>query len=756
MPNFPVQGLDAAWSYALNEAVAHRMVFGRDVVFTLGPYASAYTWMYHPGTDHLMLVADTLIGLAVAMGALSLVTKDRLAYLLPLPLAMCLVGRNASSPFYGRDALFLILPLLFLMVCVRVTLPATHRWKLIENGQVVVSLAIMMLALSLIPFVKGTFAAMSASIGGLGWFLLLRARLRLALALGGLFVAGLAGFWLAAHQPLWALSGFFLAQVPIISGYNDAMSAMGVPAEMILYGISASLILLAGGLSFARGAGLPGKIMCIGLALPLFLVFKAAFIRFQTIIAADFVLLAAFLLATSLPRWGAVIIIATNIAVWLPTAQHYDNLIVSLEKSPFGQLFEGVRVRLGLGQGLRQEFETARAKIRQDNPLPRIDGSADIYPFDQDILLASGLKWSPRPIMQSYSAYEPELANINANHLLGSFAPRHIFFDVCSIDNRLATLEDGKTWPFLLTRYHVVDRAGRFLILDRNQEIGNGPNTQNISVSRQRIGRQFNVPDMDELVWAEIDVKPTFLGQIFAVLFRPPQLRMLFRYKDGHTEGFRYLAAAGRSGFIISPVIHDTCDFAALLTKGREQYLSGMRPTSVEITGDPGTHLFWKGTFEVQLRRIEVPVQVGAEKFVYDQVVNDSWLSDLTVNRKIVGSGECAIDAINRKPVTAQPVELKGRLLVQGWAVFSAQRGVAGDEIFVTLAGDDDNPIRAVRARIFPRPDVNAYFKHPEMGPVGFEASLDPTALKGMSKLEIYVKLRDQFVSCPWVVKISD
>lgn len=84
-------------------------------------------------------------------------------------------------------------------------------------------------------------------------------------------------------------------------------------------------------------------------------------------------------------------------------------------------------------------------------------------------------------------------------------------------------------------------------------------------------------------------------------------------------ETFRYVAAMGRSGFIISPVIHDTIDFAALLTKGREQYFSGAWPKSVEIAGDAGSPLFWKRTFQVCLRRLQLPVQPEAEKFVFDQ-----------------------------------------------------------------------------------------------------------------------------------------
>lgn len=117
-------------------------------------------------------------------------------------------------------------------------------------------------------------------------------------------------------------------------------------------------------------------------------------------------------------------------------------------------------------------------------------------------------------------------------------------------------MEDAESWLLLLAWYHAVDRAGRLLLLDRNQEAGDPLKMQDISVSTQRVGEQFNFPDITEPVWAEIDVKPTFLGQIFAIFFKLPQLHIVFRYKDGQTETFRYMAAMGRSGFIISPVIH--------------------------------------------------------------------------------------------------------------------------------------------------------------------------------------------------------
>ena len=130
-------------------------------------------------------------------------------------------------------------------------------------------------------------------------------------------------------------------------------------------------------------------------------------------------------------------------------------------------------------------------------------------------------------------------------------------------------------------------------------------------------------------------------------------------------------------------------------------------------------------TFEVRLRRIELPAQPEAERFIYDE-----WLYDFPINRKTASFAECSIDAINRKPVTVQPIDPKGHLLVQGWAVVSGENGMAAEEVFVTIMGEDGS-FRVARAQIVPRSDVNAYFKHPEMGAAGVQALLDTSDLRG-------------------------
>jgi hypothetical protein len=46
IPNIPPPYQDSPWAYSLNRAVAQRLIFGREIIFTLGPYWPARQILY--------------------------------------------------------------------------------------------------------------------------------------------------------------------------------------------------------------------------------------------------------------------------------------------------------------------------------------------------------------------------------------------------------------------------------------------------------------------------------------------------------------------------------------------------------------------------------------------------------------------------------------------------------------------------------------------------------------------------------------
>ena len=90
-------------------------------------------------------------------------------------------------------------------------------------------------------------------------------------------------------------------------------------------------------------------------------------------------------------------------------------------------------------------------------------GTVDLYPTDAAILVAHDVAYRPRPVFQSYVACSATLAAMNADYLRSPRAPDNILFDIQPLSwwsvwhdrGRFPTLDDGLSWPELLTRYDI-------------------------------------------------------------------------------------------------------------------------------------------------------------------------------------------------------------------------------------------------------------------------------------------------------------
>ena len=72
---------------------------------------------------------------------------------------------------------------------------------------------------------------------------------------------------------------------------------------------------------------------------------------------------------------------------------------------------------------LRTRYEAFLADIRASTPVPPMEGTVDHYPGDGIALQAWKLNYRPRPVMHSYAAYTPELAELNAAYLRSERCP---------------------------------------------------------------------------------------------------------------------------------------------------------------------------------------------------------------------------------------------------------------------------------------------------------------------------------------------
>jgi hypothetical protein len=582
-PVFPVFKLDSSWAYAMNEAVFKNMVFGRDVIFTCGPLASVYTHMYHPATDSSMLGVGIFLAATLFAGCLVLCRGSYLILLLPLIISQ--MGPLIVGQLGPYDPLFFILPFVLLLVVTQGTIGETKIsafiWSLIF---------FIFTAVALLPLIKASFSVLVVVCGGLAIVLIARRSIAAAalLAIWGILAIAIA--WCFMGQPLSELSRYFLTQRPIISGYGEAMWTPGPVIQVVAYLVCALVVWVA----FIVGASARlGKLtisLAFGLAVVLFVGFKEGFVRHDAshaLVAGWTLLLSSFvLLLTFRSRLFAVTMIV-GIGGWATINSAYMDIDPVSAVSRFTRIvslsWEGLLIRVSNPAYFPKRFENARAEIRRELPLPVTNGIVDLYPFDLSAVFAAGQKWSPRPVIQSYSAYTPYLAELNRAHLEGDGAPDRIYFSVLPLDGRYPSLDDGASWPELIARYRLTQYLDEYAVMEKRPRpiaVDVGPVLLD---ERASLGEQVLLPKPNAPIWAKIDVGPTLIGRVVSALYKLPPLYLVVKFVDGSTEQSRFIPGEARAGFLLSPTVRNAMDFTTLLSARREEFFKDRVPISIEI-----------------------------------------------------------------------------------------------------------------------------------------------------------------------------
>jgi hypothetical protein len=251
---------------------------------------------------------------------------------------------------------------------------------------------------------------------------------------------------------------------------------------------------------------------------------------------------------------------------------------------------------------LAVRYRQALEDIRNDYPLPVLKGAGDVYSYEQSVLLASGNAWDPRPVFQSYSAYTPELAMVNEQHLRGLGAPDWALIDLESIEGRLPSLDDGASWPALFDNYAFISYDSHYVLMQRRQAVQQESRFEEIVRETCETGKTVAIPETNGLLFAAIDLKPTLLGRLLTVAFNPPQLHIVLHLSNGQTKRYRVVAGMMSTGFLLSPFVSDTKAFASL-ADGMNSPESGESVDSISIEPSYGHSLFWSGTYGLTLKK---------------------------------------------------------------------------------------------------------------------------------------------------------
>jgi hypothetical protein len=573
--------LDPSWVFGMNVAASQHLVFGSDLLFTYGPYASIFTRTYHPFTDPLALWGSIYLAFTYAVALIFITRKSSILWLLVSIAAFSFIKQYT-------DVLLSTYALIMGVLCYQIISISTDSKK--ASVGLLVLTFVLFIPFGLYPLVKGSvyvlcFTVALLSVGLLAYF----KKWYLALSIPISIIVSLIFFWSIAGQSIADLPSYFGSLGIIISGYSDAMSITGNKYEIFAYLASSLFLVLM--LFKKRGLNIGSFYLVLIFSLFLFISFKGGFIRHDghAVYGVAALYFAAVLFFVVFPSYPAMMTLMLACLTFIYIDSHYDNALYLRRLAPVSETYHwgiyGVKKRLFDSTQFLVEYDRAVDIIKKEARFPELSGTVDTYPVDQSRIIASGYNWVPRPVFQSYAAYNPQLAKINHDHILSAKAPDNIIFRVFTIDNRYPSLDDGLSWPTILANYHLTDSQGEFLFLKKNQEKNNPAILCEIGSGVYSMGQTIAVPinpdSHQDLSYVEIDIKPTVLGRVMNVLFKTSEMRILVQLNNGQSRDYRITPSMAKSGFILSPLIENTNDFKKLIPKENRSTLNLVRSFSI-------------------------------------------------------------------------------------------------------------------------------------------------------------------------------
>jgi hypothetical protein len=583
-----VGDLDYAWGQVLHWAFATHRQFGTEVVFTYGPWGFLACG-YNPKTFWVLETAW------VCLSAVFLAASWRLARNFSsnrLMAGLWLVGFAAASSIPVKNDFNVVPAAWGLLLLGLHFLSDGSRTTLIQ-----ILLAVTLGWIGLAKF-SGLIEG-AVVIGAITADNIFRQR-RIPWTAAA-WVAALLFFWLAAGQHLSSLGPFLLNSWRVAAGYTEAMMLPETaPGNMAGYLILAVLLSILVGKTVWSRCGRFAMLPMAAVAAILFVAFKMGFVRngwehectsAMTLVLVSLVCLAATrrvhfkMVCPSMWLLAATLMFAFSaFGNWTPAKGLGRQFIHSLSPT---ELFAPV-ASICTGS-LKNEYRQNAARKREKfpAPFPPSQGGTDLYSYEQTLVFAEGLSYAPRPVFQSYSAYTPELARMNAEHLRAAKAATNILFAIQPIDQRFPALEDGYSWLELLARYDLKnsgDAPAKFLWLtraDTPRQFGLEP-LNNVAA---RMGEKVSLPARDhKLIWVEIAIHKSLAGNLVSWLYKPPPLMLEVTLKDHSRRSYRLVPGMAADGFLLSPVIADNESFAALATReGTAPGLANMEVEAIKV-----------------------------------------------------------------------------------------------------------------------------------------------------------------------------
>jgi len=588
VPNLHPSGMDESWNAVLAYGFEKGWHFGKDLIFTYGPWG----WLENPeitrGTLWLKILWEVLFNVLLTTAIIT---------------TACSFSKTSRWIFLLSSLVFLrIFPdtAIYLLAVILLT-----NWCLNQRmGSWVSYFAIITLAF--LAEMKVTLGIMIASgVGVIILTLIFERNIRRAALNSAIFLISYTFFWKVAGQDLSDIPTFLLASKEISGGYQNAMALtpesgalmLGIVVIMLnvltlLYGVwkqrtpiarvgTVFILLMVYALawkhSFIRA---DGHVMALFSIAPMLSIYSVEFLKLPSpwrsvYLITIMVSLVSILIVNSSYIWN------TGGTVF-KKKEDVIRLFDSLYESKSGQATNNVKL-----QGLRKALG---------------DSTVDVISYEQGDVINAGLNYRCRPIPQSYSAYTPLLLEKNADFYKSQKAPEAVLFRLQTIDARVPIMDDSLALMELVKNYTYEGEIEGFALLKKNHSgISSSQEKSMDEVLRKEVHlwEDIPIPNASAPIWIKINAQLSWIGRIRSMLYQTPNLCIAVKDTDGTENHFRVVPEMAKTGFLLSPWITTTKEFVTYCESGSGRAVQSIRFQPLSI----GEDRLWKSLEIIVLDR---------------------------------------------------------------------------------------------------------------------------------------------------------
>lgn len=561
----PQPGLDPSWKIALHLAVQYDLIFGKDFVFTYGPLGIFYSRLpiAVPRITYLLFDLFLLFNFLFFLNDILKQRKNITLYLFILG--------SILVTMYEAPEQWLFFFMLF------------NLFSFLQQTDKIIYLALAGLLTIICFYVKLSLGIVAIVIFMvfIGYFLTQRNIKRMTIL--KIFLAFISIILLSAQVLHVNLTGYIFSGLQLINAYNDAMGIQGDPV-FIPYLIVALVLILG----FAAWVGYRvvqiiahqeivkhrEELLILGtLSLYLFILFKSGFVRTDgthvvyffrgTIFTVS--LLYLFTLQNSKQKIVALYCWLTlSVSIWsvvtMPGMNNY--LTTNLIRDKANQVINYITDFRDYRNFLEKTHATHR-----NSELKKIIGNktVDVVPVELSQVYFNDLAYRPRPVIQSYSAYNGYLDDLNSNKYNQQSSPDFILFSLSSIDYRYPFFDETRTKLSILSGYQTEQVLEDQIVLSKRvhpKKIIEGKE----EIKTVKFGEDFTIPKTTSLQFTRVLIEYSFFGKLRRLFFKPPELTSTLTLENGDQYKFRAIPTILSGGVILNKFIDSNEEFELLMS----------------------------------------------------------------------------------------------------------------------------------------------------------------------------------------------